>query len=362
MNVREVVADIRARVVRDSIDLTATRRDSDSTAIDEEVRLLRGAYARLYDMRGLVGQMPPSPSTFRARVGRHLIRIVQRMLFWYTPQIHRVQKEVTSAIGSLSRLIETQRDEIAALRKQVRVLSASQSASQAPSAVFPQPTQSGFSPSFEFSLQDHFRGSEQDATEKLNGWLTMIRDASRRASGEWLDVGSGRGEWLALASANGHSVTGIDANPVAVDYCISRGLNAVPGGAIEHLDRLPDESLDVITMFHVVEHIPADRLPALAGLAHRKLRPEGLLAIETPNPANLLMGSHYFWNDPTHLRPLPEELLSFILSYAGFTIVKRAGLNPFPPENHLPFTEINVVRQVDDLLYGTRDYGLLVRK
>jgi hypothetical protein len=34
-----------------------------------------------------IGAIPPAPNTFRARFGAVLVRIVRRMLFWYTPQI-----------------------------------------------------------------------------------------------------------------------------------------------------------------------------------------------------------------------------------------------------------------------------------
>ncbi len=100
----------------------------------------------------------------------------------------------------------------------------------------------------------------------------------------------------------------------------------------------------------------------MLALIFQKLRPGGLIAIETPNPANLLMASHYFWNDPTHVRPLPEALLTFMLQYAGFSIARRAGMNPFPSQNHFSWTELDVVRQLDNLLYGARDYGVLGRK
>jgi hypothetical protein len=51
-----------------------------------------------------------------------------------------------------------------------------------------------------------------------------------------------------------------------------------------------------------------------------------------------------------------------MLEFAGFAVIRRASLNPFPPEDRLPWTEIDVVRQVDRLLYDSRDYGVLGRK
>jgi O-antigen chain-terminating methyltransferase len=239
-----------------------------------------------------------------------------------------------------------------------------QLSSHAPASAAPQTAQAAASvpPAFEFALQDRFRGSERDTRAKLEEWMGMILEAGGNAGGAWLDIGCGRGEWLALAAARGRSVSGIDANSVAVEHCRSHGLRAESCDALDYLRSTEDDSLGVITLFHIVEHLPAGYLLQLMPLAFQKLRAGGLIAIETPNPGNLLMGSHFFWNDPTHRRPLPEALLTFMLEYAGFGVIRRAGMNDFPPENHLPWAEIDVIRQVDSLLYNARDYGVLARK
>lgn len=365
MDIRKAVREIHARAERQSADSGRTA-DRPSPAVVHELSTLQKSREQLSRMRDLVGQMPPSPGTMRARIGARLVGIVQRMLFWYTPQIHRVQQELTSAIGSLSRLVELQakalddlRAETAALRRaqEIGALAAARgSAAQSNGLAKSVP------PGFEFALQDRFRGSTGTTRGKLKEWLHMIRSSDASADAPWLDIGCGRGEWLALASAAGYKARGIDANPVAVDCCRTQGLCAEVDDAFEYLRAQPDESLGVVTMFHVVEHLHPGCLLEMLALIFQKLRPGGLIAIETPNPANLLMASSDFWNDPTHVRPLPEVLLTFMLEYAGFTIARRAGMNPFPPENHLNWTELDVVRQLDNLLYGARDYGVLGRR
>ena len=44
----------------------------------------------------------------------------------------------------------------------------------------------------------------------------------------------------------------------------------------------------------------------------RALRPGGVAIFETPNPENLIVGACNFWNDPTHHKPLPPEMMRFI--------------------------------------------------
>lgn len=366
MNIRKVVGEIHAKARQEN---AAPRQASAALSPDitNELSILQRSYGRLYQLRGLIGQMPPSPNTTRARIGAHLIRAVQRMLFWYTPQIHEVQGEITTAIGSLSKLVERQMETIAALRTEVatlqrtRVMDSVADRTNAPRKGDAAGT--AIPPAFEFALQDRFRGSEAETAGKLHEWLSMIRAVGGlSAAAPWLDIGCGRGEWLALVSAAGYTIHGIDANPIAVERCRSRGLCAETTDAFEYLRSRPDGSLGVVSIFHVVEHLPVGALLEILSLVFQKLSAGGMLAIETPNPGNLLMGSHHFWNDPTHVRPVPETLLTFMLEYTGFTVARRAGLNPFPPENHLPWVEIGVIGQLDKLLYGARDYGVLGRK
>jgi SAM-dependent methyltransferase len=359
MNVRTIIDEIHSRVERESSQPQARNERDD-------IGRLHVAYRRLYEVRNLVGQMPPGPNTLRAKIGRQLIRIVQRMLFWYTPQILKFQNEVTSLLSASCDLIGRQSESIDMLQKEVAALRSKPSeilfetqsvaANRAPAMSLPA--------SFEFALQDHFRGSEETTAEKLGAWLAAITDAikPRGSLGPWLDIGCGRGEWLAMASSAGHQVTGIDSNRVSIDYCRARNRRAERAEALEYLAGVPDGSLAVVTAFHVAEHLPADGLPALIASVSRKLKPGGLFAVETPDPANLLMGSHFFWNDPTHQRPIPLALMEFIFRYSGLDVIQRLHLNPFPPEEHLPYTEVDLIQRVDSQLYGPRDYGLIGRR
>jgi SAM-dependent methyltransferase len=368
MNVRSVIDEIQARVERaNSASSASFTTPSASSADAGRLVSLRAAYRRLYEARDLVGQMPLSPPTLRAKVGGSLVRIVQRMLFWYTPQILRFQREATTLMSSACDLIERQFELIGALQNDIGALRSERSSPstgfQGPSSNQSQSLREDALPeSFEFALQDHFRGSEGDAAGKLRIWLEEIAAAGSPTSGSWMDVGCGRGEWLALASGSGHNVFGIDSSAVSIDYCRARSLQVENAQALDYLARVPDNSLAVVTAFHVVEHFPTSYFIEFVRLAVRKLQTGGILALETPNPANILMGAHYFWNDPTHRRPIPPALMEFVFSYFGLNIVKRLELNPFPRELQLPYAEIDLVRRVNDHFYGPRDYGLIGRK
>jgi O-antigen chain-terminating methyltransferase len=339
----------------------------------DELESFLAAYARLHDSHNVVGQMPPSPHTFRARMGSHLVRAVQRMLFWYTPQIVRFQSDVASALSSAGRLFEMQLRQLAAQREEIQRLRAELNAVRASSnaphrrsngsaaRVSEAPAASPLLDAFLFAACDSLRGPECETRQKLGIYLWTLRGLSV-PPGPWLDLGCGRGEWLEIVCSAGERAQGVDSNPAAVAYCRDKGLNAVEREAGDSLRAAPSQSLAVITAFHLVEHLPPAELLALVREAARVLVPGGLLVLETPDPANLVVGSHRFWQDPTHCRPIPLLLLESILQYFGFTVAERLRLNPSPPEEQLPFGELEFVRRMNESLYGPQDYGIIGRR
>ena len=414
MNVQKVVTEIHARIRKEEIPESASRQDA------YELAALRSAYQRLYQNRNAIGKMPPSPNTLRARIGAYLVRGVQRCLFWYTPQILQFQNDVISALNSACALVSRQSERASGLEQEVRRLrrnpadrddllnseprqiaeqqreqkrrdeileSASQLVGRQSArtdllereleklrreitglqfdAVRPQenPNTPALPNSFEFALQDRFRGSEAETTQKLETYLELLPSLlADLPTGQWLDVGCGRGEWMEAVSKLGHKVLGIDSNPASVRHCREKGLPAEETDGLAYLRSCPDASTAVVTALHVVEHWSMHDVLALVREASRILQPGGLLIIETPNPANLRMGSTDFWNDPTHRRPIPAKLLEFVFEYFGFTMVKRLELNPYPPAEKFAFDEISVVHRLNEYFYGPQDYGLIGRR
>jgi O-antigen chain-terminating methyltransferase len=213
-------------------------------------------------------------------------------------------------------------------------------------------------------LQNDFRGTEAETGEKLAIWLDEIRDAADPAAltREWLDIGCGRGEWLKLAAREGREITGIEPSSIPVEHCRAMNLRAEHADAIAYLEKADDGRFGVITAFHVVEHVPGPALIELARLVTKKLAPGGVFAIETPNPAILQMGANLFWNDPTHLRPVPVRLMRFMFEYFSFEVVKTLELNPFSRGEQLAWSNIEPVETVNRLLCDPRDYGMIGRR
>ena len=173
------------------------------------------------------------------------------------------------------------------------------------------------------TFEDKHRGSRELIKSRLRVYLPFVEplkylDPDARA----LDLGCGRGEWLELTKELGLNAHGIDLDDGMLLACKELDLSVETGDAISYLEKLADESQTVVSAFHVVEHITFEQLQLLVSEAIRVLKPGGLLIMETPNPENIVVATRNFYLDPTHQRPIPPELLSFLPEFYGFSRIK----------------------------------------
>lgn len=178
------------------------------------------------------------------------------------------------------------------------------------------------------AFEDRFRGSREDIKKKLEVYLPFLElfPAGEKPLSA-LDLGCGRGEWLEMLRERGVDALGIDTDDAMLDVCRAKGLSVENGDVITVLQSQADESRNIISAIHLVEHLECDRLRLLVAEAHRVLQPGGLLIMETPNPENIQVATTHFYLDPTHRRPVPPPLLSFLPEYCGFDRVKIIRLN-----------------------------------
>jgi O-antigen chain-terminating methyltransferase len=172
-----------------------------------------------------------------------------------------------------------------------------------------------------------------------------------------IDLGSGRGEWLELLQDAGIGARGVEQNPVAIARCRERGFAVVDDDVLTYLRGLDDASAGAITGFHIIEHVPIDVLLTLLDEVVRVLRPGGVAIFETPNPENVLVGSNFFYLDPTHHHPLPRDLTQFLFEQRGFDRVEVLNLNPW--ESGRVAGEGELAERFNGLFYGPMDYAVL---
>jgi|GEM_PF-2623246 len=169
------------------------------------------------------------------------------------------------------------------------------------------------------AFEDKYRGSRELIKERLEVYLPFILPLSKiYPQNIAIDIGCGRGEWLELLGDNGIISKGVDSDTGMLDGAKERGLDITLGDGIEYLIEEPSNSALVISAFHLVEHLSFENLMKLIREANRVLVDGGILILETPNPENIKVASETFYLDPTHIKPIPFELLSFITQYNGY--------------------------------------------
>lgn len=181
--------------------------------------------------------------------------------------------------------------------------------------------------SFYRAFEDRYRGSRELIQERQQVYVPFLEPLLQlHPEYRALDLGCGRGEWLGILAETGFKPLGVDLDTGMLEACHALGLPVEEGDALEMLKSLPDESLAVVSGFHIAEHIPFEDLKALVAEALRVLKPAGLLILETPNSENLVVGTQTFYLDPTHEHPIPHLLLSFLTEYSGFSRSKLLRL------------------------------------
>ncbi|NBC46656.1 MAG: methyltransferase domain-containing protein [Gammaproteobacteria bacterium] len=212
------------------------------------------------------------------------------------------------------------------------------------------------------AFEEEFRGSPEQIRETQVGYIADLHAAQVvTADSPVLDLGCGRGEWLALLAEHGLSARGVDTNSVMVARCREQGLVAQQADALAVLQALPDAALGAVTAFHLIEHLPFELLHALLEQAHRALCPGGVLILETPNPENVLVGSHTFYHDPTHRNPMTPTATRFLVRYLGFTDPEIRRLHPYPEQAKVPGTD-PLTERVNGHLCGPQDFAVIARK
>jgi SAM-dependent methyltransferase len=203
------------------------------------------------------------------------------------------------------------------------------------------------------AFEDHFRGSREDTKRSQEVYLDYVATAGAgTAAAPILDVGCGRGEWLELLREHGSVARGVDLNRAMVLDNRRRGLDVVERDVLTELGALPDDSLGMVTGFHIIEHLPFELLVRLFDECRRVLRPGGCILFETPNPENLVVGAYTFYFDPTHRNPLPPLMTQFLVQQRGFAEVEILRLHPRQEQGADPAL-------LDKWFRGATDYAVI---
>ena len=137
-----------------------------------------------------------------------------------------------------------------------------------------------------------------------------------------LDIGCGTGKFLLRLDSNVFTKYGIEINAEGYKQCIQNGIIAY-NQALQDID-FGTTKFDVITLFHVLEHLenPTQTLLAI----HPILSDDGVLIISVPNNRSLgfLLGykNWFHLDSPRHLFIPSIHTLKYLADKTNFKILK----------------------------------------
>lgn len=157
--------------------------------------------------------------------------------------------------------------------------------------------------------------------QKINlNYKRNIVAAEVPLKGKLLDYGCGAGEFIKFIRED-FSVLGFEPNAAARQAAI---LKNGEQSVISDLSAIAEESLDVITLWHVFEHIENQK--EMLQQFYNKLQPEGILIIAVPNPASF-DANHYkefwaAWDVPRHLFHFTQQGMRKLMDSQNWKVQK----------------------------------------
>jgi len=163
----------------------------------------------------------------------------------------------------------------------------------------------------------------------LHDHLSFITHAAgNRAGADLLDVGCGSGTLLGLLKQRGFRPVGVDFSAEAARVAEAENGVRVVVGSLEQA-RFPDQSFDIVTLFHVMEHVTNPR--AVLAEVSRILKPNGAVILQVPNIDSwqfAAFGARWYGLDiPRHVIDYSKKCMLELLTDCGFAVRRIKHFN-----------------------------------
>ncbi|MFK7813215.1 MAG: class I SAM-dependent methyltransferase [Maribacter sp.] len=189
----------------------------------------------------------------------------------------------------------------------------------------PQPE--NLDPYYESEVYISHTDSNKSLVDKIYQWVkkyslakkvNLINNYSKKKK-TLLDIGAGTGDFLKAANSKGWNAEGVEPNHQARVKALEKGISL-----IDRIEAIPSKKYDVITLWHVLEHLPDLENQILKLVWH--MEEEGTLIIAVPN-FNSYDAKHYkeFWaayDVPRHLWHFSKTAIEKLFSKHGLELVK----------------------------------------
>lgn len=195
-----------------------------------------------------------------------------------------------------------------------------------------------------------------------NHRIKFFRNLKRH--GQILDIGCGMGYFLYACRMYGYEAEGQDVSGDSASYVRSVLKIPVITGQIEEI-AIEDHSMDVITMWHALEHTPDPRKHIKK--ARQWLKSDGLFVVDVPNyegtDAQKMGSSWSGWSLPYHLYHFTPGTLISMLEKHGFKIVRTKNYHSdYIKEKLKQIPGINLFARLIAKRYSGTSFAVVAQK
>jgi 2-polyprenyl-3-methyl-5-hydroxy-6-metoxy-1,4-benzoquinol methylase len=181
-------------------------------------------------------------------------------------------------------------------------------------------------------LNFYFQGIDQEVTSNLDIYLRRCRQyVGNHRKLRLLDIGCGTGTLMTRAAIQGFDCQGIEICEGLAQVARRQFANRVHGDFLNRLN-FPANSIDVVTMYDLIEHLP-DPAGELH-LVHGLLKPGGILFMLTPNDDALfrrIARMAYHCSFHNYDRPMKalyyDHHLSYFTTSSLTTLIQTVGFH-----------------------------------
>ena len=190
----------------------------------------------------------------------------------------------------------------------------------------------------EFSITDIYRKFEYQNRSRVD----YLKKFGINKNWKILDYGCGYGFFIEMMKEEGFLLDGIEISADKLKVCEMRmgdDFNRIRNINLltKELPRDLKAKYDMVTMFHLLEHISQPEL--LLKKVKEMVKPGGYLVVEVPNVANRMMEASEAFNNFFYIRDhvayYTPELLQKLLIQVGFEILLVRGNQVYGLTNHM---------------------------
>jgi 2-polyprenyl-3-methyl-5-hydroxy-6-metoxy-1,4-benzoquinol methylase len=188
-----------------------------------------------------------------------------------------------------------------------------------------------------------------------------------------IDLECSKGDWLQFLNIHGANSAGITSDDDMYQHCLENNLTVTKNNIVAYLKTKNNDSVDLISGFHIIECLDMNTLFQIIAESIRILKPGGLILLEIPNSQNAITGLYNLYLNPTRIKPIHFEWMKYLLETKGFSDVSDVfsqsiftreiqQIDKAIVESNIDSDVVRLLRKTNTIINSPENIGVVARK